>query len=136
MDAFVKAVEAADANTSGADVAAWSEVRADIEAAGGDNIGALLKSASFGGNAEPRWTDLPWKVYKQLCQRTKIGLFGSTGTWSCLKGGGLVEGAYEIVFASVPQAEWDKGQAAANAWIRVHLPPDFALSEKRAQNLK
>ena len=30
VDAFVKAVEAADANTSAADAAAWSEVRSDI----------------------------------------------------------------------------------------------------------
>ena len=29
---------------------------------------------------------------------------------------------YEIVFASVPQEEWDKGPAAANAWIKGHLP--------------
>lgn len=30
--------------------------------------------------------------------------------------------AHELVFASVPQAEWDKGPAAANAWIKQHLP--------------
>jgi hypothetical protein len=28
----------------------------------------------------------------------------------------------ELVFASVPQEEWDKGPAAANAWIKEHLP--------------
>ena len=26
--------------------------------------------------------------------------------------------AYELVFPSVPQEEWDKGPAAANAWIK------------------
>jgi hypothetical protein len=26
------------------------------------------------------------------------------------------------VFASVPQQEWDKGPAAANTWIKAHLP--------------
>lgn len=30
--------------------------------------------------------------------------------------------AHELVFASVPEAEWDKGPAAANAWIKAHLP--------------
>jgi hypothetical protein len=37
--------------------------------------------------------------------------------------------AYEIVFASVPQEVWEKGPAAANAWIRAHLPklPKAAL---------
>jgi hypothetical protein len=29
---------------------------------------------------------------------------------------------YELVFASVPAEEWDKGPAAANAWIKAHLP--------------
>ena len=29
---------------------------------------------------------------------------------------------YELVFASVPSEEWDKGPAAANAWIKAHLP--------------
>jgi hypothetical protein len=29
---------------------------------------------------------------------------------------------YELVFASVPEEEWDKGPAAANAWIKAHLP--------------
>ena len=35
--------------------------------------------------------------------------------------------AHELVFASVPLAEWDKGPAAANAWIKQHLPkqPEF-----------
>jgi hypothetical protein len=34
-----------------------------------------------------------------------------------LRGGSRGE-AYELVFASVPQEEWDKGPAAANAWIK------------------
>ena len=29
---------------------------------------------------------------------------------------------YELVFASVPLEVWDKGPAAANVWIREHLP--------------
>ena len=38
-----------------------------------------------------------------------------------LRGGSPGE-AYEIVFASVPQEEWEEGPAAANAWIKAHLP--------------
>ena len=38
-----------------------------------------------------------------------------------LRGGSRGE-AYELVFASVPLEVWDKGPAAANAWIREHLP--------------
>ena len=29
---------------------------------------------------------------------------------------------YELIFASVPQEECDKGPAAVNAWIKLHLP--------------
>jgi hypothetical protein len=36
--------------------------------------------------------------------------------------GGSRGKAYELVIASVPQPEWDKGPAAANAWIKAHLP--------------
>ncbi len=38
-----------------------------------------------------------------------------------LRGGSRGE-AYELVFASAPQEVWDQGPAAANAWIRAHLP--------------
>jgi hypothetical protein len=38
-----------------------------------------------------------------------------------LRGGSRGE-AYELIFASVPKEEWDKGPAAANAWIKAHLP--------------
>lgn len=44
-----------------------------------------------------------------------------------MRGGSRVED-YELVFVSIPPAEWDKGPGAANAWIRDHLPllPDEA----------
>jgi hypothetical protein len=29
---------------------------------------------------------------------------------------------YDLVFATVPREEWDKGPAVANAWIKAHLP--------------
>ena len=41
-----------------------------------------------------------------------------------LRGGSRGE-AYELVFASAPQEVWDRGPAAANAWIKAHLPPDL-----------
>jgi hypothetical protein len=34
--------------------------------------------------------------------------------------------AYELVFATVPEEVWDKGPAAANRWIKEHLPPEAA----------
>jgi hypothetical protein len=39
-------------------------------------------------------------------------------------GGALSRGeAYELVFATVPEEIWNKGPAAANRWIKEHLPP-------------
>lgn len=131
VDAFVKAVEAADANISGADAAAWSEVRSDIEAARGDDIGALL-SAPLWRQREPRWVRPAVESLQAALPANEDWAVWINWYMEHLSGGPR-EGAYEIVFASVPQAEWDKGQAAANAWIREHLPPDFALSEKRAE---
>ena len=32
--------------------------------------------------------------------------------------------AYELVFATVPIEVWDKGPAAANRWIKEHLPKE------------
>ncbi|HKN29235.1 MAG TPA: hypothetical protein VJY34_15655 [Roseiarcus sp.] len=40
-----------------------------------------------------------------------------------LRGGSRGE-AYELVFVSAPLDVWDKGPAAANAWIEEHLPEE------------
>ncbi len=51
----------------------------------------------------------------------KGGTSGSTGTRiSCAEV--RAARAYELVFASVPLEVWDRGPAAANAWIKAHLP--------------
>ncbi len=118
-DAFVKAVEAAGANTSGADVAAWSEVRADIEAARADDIGALV-SAPLWRQREPRWVRPTVESLQAALPADEDWAVWINWYMEQLSGGPR-EGAYEIVFASVPQAEWDKGPAAANAWIKAQL---------------
>jgi hypothetical protein len=132
VDAFVKAIEAADANTSAADAVAWSEVRSDIEAARRDNIGARL-SAPLWRQHEPRWV-------RPAVESLQAALPGDED-WAVwidwyaeqLRGGSR-DGAYDIVFASVPQAEWDKGPAAANAWIREHLPPGLDEGQQLAES--
>ncbi len=54
-----------------------------------------------------------------------------------LRGGSRGE-AYELVFATVPEAEWEKGAKAANAWIRAHLPkpPEPPTAEDAAKALE
>ena len=37
--------------------------------------------------------------------------------------------AYELVFATVPEKVWDIGPAAANRWIKEHLPPEVPTGE-------
>ncbi|MGA9600875.1 MAG: hypothetical protein WBS22_11610, partial [Methylocystis sp.] len=32
---------------------------------------------------------------------------------------------YELVFATVPESVWERGPAAANQWIKHHLPPEI-----------
>jgi hypothetical protein len=48
-----------------------------------------------------------------------------------LRGGSRGED-YELIFASVPQEDWDKGPAAINGWIREHLPSPFDEAQRRA----
>jgi hypothetical protein len=54
--------------------------------------------------------DQDWDVWIDWYEERLIG--GSRGE------------AYELVFASAPQEVCQSGHAAANAWIKVHLPPD------------
>jgi hypothetical protein len=46
-----------------------------------------------------------------------------------LNGAPLRGEAYELVFATVPEEVWDQGPAAANRWIKEHLPPEPKTSE-------
>jgi hypothetical protein len=44
--------------------------------------------------------------------------------------------AYDLVFATVPQKEWDKGPGAANAWIKASLPAAAAQETGDAFSLE
>ena len=131
VDAFVKAVEEADANTSAADAAAWSEVRSILRRRHETSIGAFL-SAPLWRQHEPRWARLAVESLQAALPRNEDWAVWIDWYAGQLRGGPR-DGAYEIVFASVPQAEWDKGPAAANAWICEHLPPERE-EEQRAQS--
>jgi hypothetical protein len=127
-DAAARAAEAADAARDAARVVAdaaaadvWDSVQADAAAApiiGPQGLADLpLWPAAIPDWANVRWArlvvDLPkgedWDVWIDWYENRLHG--GSRGE------------DYELVFASVPQEEWDKGPAAANAWIREYLPP-------------
>ena len=79
----------------------------------------------------PLWWENPPDWWKNDWERLKAAL-PDDEDWDVwidwyeerLLGGSRGE-AYELVFASAPQEVWDRGPAAANAWIKAHLPPDL-----------
>ena len=69
------------------------------------------------------WVEGAWEGLKLALPRD-----GGWDVWidwyeDRLRGGSRGE-AYELVFVSAPLEVWDKGPAAANAWIKEHLPKD------------
>jgi broad specificity phosphatase PhoE len=78
----------------------------------------------------PLWREIPPGWWKDGWQRLKAAL-PNDEDWDVwidwyeerLLGGSRGEG-YELVFARAPQQVWEKGPAAANAWIKAHLPRD------------
>jgi hypothetical protein len=95
----------------------WREIRADLQAAL-DADSDWLADLPLGSAVAPDWArdalrdglraDEDWDVWTSWYEER-------------LRGGSRGE-AREFVLASVPTNEWDKGPAAANAWIRAHMP--------------
>jgi hypothetical protein len=118
--AFVEAFKSADLSASDAEAAAWNQIRSDIEATKRDGVGTLL-TAPLWRQSEPTWA-------RRAEERLQAAL-PEDEDWDVwidwyevrLRGGSRGE-TYEVVFARVPQEEWDKSPAAANAWIKAHLP--------------
>jgi hypothetical protein len=101
---------------------AWAEIRADIAALQTGSAAELLDLPLWqrGAHGWPsnRWTEL----------QARLGDYADWEVWirwyqERLDGGSRGE-AYEWVFATVPPETWDQGPAAANAWIKAHLPKD------------
>jgi len=125
-EAAAEAVFAADES-----LAAWAEVNFDIAIATASGAARLAEEPLWSGTpplrANEAWVDfqaaLPagegWDVWIEWYEQR-------------LRGGSQVED-YELVFVSIPPAEWDKGPGAANAWIRDHLPllPDEAQNRAK-----
>jgi hypothetical protein len=125
--AHAAAAADADADANAAAAVVWQAVRSDAAAAltmgAQDLVDLPLWSDGLPDWANVRWSrlaiDLPrdedWDVWIEWYENR-------------LRGGSHSEDC-ELVFASVPQEEWDKGPAAANAWIKAHLPkaPDSTL---------
>jgi hypothetical protein len=121
--------------------AMWKAVQADAVAALTFEA-AVLVDLSLWPDETPDWA-------RQTKANLAIDLPGD-GNWEVwidwyeqrLRGGSRGE-EYELVFASVPQEEWDKGPAAVNTWIKDHLPEENgvahikdALDEQKALEIQ
>jgi hypothetical protein len=101
----------------------WEEIQADVSALEKLGAGALGDFPLWSRNI-PQWANYAWAELRALLPEGENWEVWIDWYEERLRGGSHGED-YELVFASVPQEEWDKGSAAANAWIRDHLPlPD------------
>jgi hypothetical protein len=100
--------------------AAWREVRADVERLENLGVSAALDLPLWSQGA-PRWAVDAWASFQASLPKGEDWEVWFDWYEEHLTGGSRGE-EYELVFASVPQQEWDKGPAAANAWIKEHLP--------------
>ncbi len=99
----------------------WQQVGDDIatvEQFGTDPVAIDLPL--WTGDA-PNWAKDAWASIQETLPKDEDWRVWIDWYEERLHGGSRSE-AYELVFASVPQEEWDKGPAAANGWIKDHLP--------------
>ena len=102
------------------DPAARREIRADglaLRELGADTLADLpLRS-----ERPPDWRTNDWENLKAALPSDEDWDVWIEWYEERVRGGSRGE-AHELVFASAPQEVWDQGPAAANAWIRAHLP--------------
>ncbi len=125
------AARAADACARGADLVRamavdaasrathWHEVQSDAATVEVVGIGALIDKPLWSASHDQ--TEHAWSVLPNSLPRDHGWSVWVDWYEARLRGGSRDED-YELIFASVPRDEWDKGPAAANAWIKAHLP--------------
>jgi hypothetical protein len=112
----------------------WTEVGTDIEEAEGLTRSDFIRSALW-SNGSPGWARTAWSVLRSALPSDEDWDVWIDWYEQRLHGGSRGE-AYELAFASVPQAEWDKGPAAANTWIKAHLPVQQNELRRAAADIK
>jgi len=110
------------AAAAAADAALRMEIRLDASAL--QTLGARkLAELPLWRQSLPNWWRHDWRSLKAALPRDEDWDVWIEWYEERLLGGSRGE-AYELVFACTPQEVWDRGPAAANAWIKAHLPPD------------
>ncbi len=102
-----------------ADVAVRMEIRSDVLAL--MEFGAQrLADSRLWSHGRPDWAEDGWEELKAAFPKDEDWDVWIDWYEDRLRGRSRGE-AYELAFASVPLDVWDRGPAAANAWIRAHL---------------
>jgi TIR domain len=111
---------ASAAGADGAYATIWTEVSNDAQFVQSRGASALFGTRLWSG-VVPVWARDAWAN-----ARANLPPDDGWEVWidwyETRLGGGSRGEDYELVFASVPQEQWDKGPAAANTWIKAHLP--------------
>jgi hypothetical protein len=107
---------------STADGAIRAETRFDASALQRLGAHGLVDLRLWSGDAAD-WVEGAWEGLKLALPRDQKWDVWIDWYEDRLRGGSDGE-AYEFVFVSAPPDVWDKGPAAANAWIKEHLPTD------------
>jgi len=109
-----------EGSSAGADI--WRAISSDVQ---------MIESTRSAGSLEsPLWPDgVPkWAVDALARVRAALPDDQDWDVWfdwyEARLQGVWRKQDYEFVFATVPTEVWDKGAAAANRWIKEHLPPD------------
>ena len=98
----------------------WEEIRVDV--ASTRELGVNTSSdAPLWSKGAPEWATVAWESLREALPEGQSWDVWTKWYEERLRGVSRGE-AYELVFASVPLDVWDKGPAAANAWIKAHLP--------------
>jgi len=102
--------------------AIWAEIGSDV-AARHDSLGAPLSDLPLWSHGAPEWIGAAWATLQAALPGDEDWDVWTRWCQERLQGGSRGE-AYELVYASVPEKIWDEGPAAANAWIKAHLPKE------------
>ena len=102
------------------EAALWAEVRADAGGVSRDRAAALADRPLW-SLGPPDWAANHWAKLQAALPKGQDWDVWIDWYEERLRGESRGE-SYDLVFATVPQEEWDKGPAAANGWIKAHLP--------------
>ncbi|KAF0209227.1 MAG: nuclease [Methylocystaceae bacterium] len=114
------AATAAAAVASAADADIWTAVSLDAAFIEKGGAPSALASQPLWPNGAPAWAEDVWKTLRSNLPAEDNWQVWTNWYDSVLRGVHLSE-EQSLIYATVPESEWNKGPAAANAWIAARL---------------